>query len=917
MPPSSLNGYYQQYKADTDIVAQWLELTAKEHGYQGSSSPSASNPAATRGRRKGKARKQEQAKATATATAPGQASSSAATPGAGPKTTRIIKTRDFESMATHIASCSSSSGISISIPRYFARALDRVISVRKTFSARLASNGVQISAQSDKSHSFFVEVLEKVREVLRPLLATVQVSNVSVAAEAATPETASEQSNDLLHNLFGVLEVYQTSSQFDEEEQPDAVPPSPPPAPAQTAYVAEQATSAMDLVFAMTALLGDLSHLRAEILELWTCEGTKTLDLASVSVATNTAFELARSMEEDLESLFKEVGGTHAFVTTYFRSLCKASGLDPMAKEKPGDPYNLAAYHVADHCFINTLTLVSSFTATAMPSSAAFQDYNGKFGWYDEDLGCDGTSNRQRWTQDLTAVLELMPDLSFLVSKLDCLSVVDEITRGVACQIQERRKTTPLWLAFAVQVYLDILQTFGGDDDALEMMQEESLRIKHSLLDVPDAHRRAVLRAAGLWDEDPIWAARKLAVAAGFLPKVRSPPNKFLRRNPMYCGLLVHHMRTTLHMEGLRYAAAPGALVGVVQLYHALRREGLVPEDCVWQDLKMLWRLQGNASFFVGDLPTTKEAYFSNYCLSIGTSVTHWAAAQSRRKTKNKVNVHSANRRNLKPLAHLSLAVSHRLERPGARAPWSAAAVREVLSLSLTQRFTDSRSHIAPEAKAEVEEAKLRWAALLPAGLIHEVAGMVESEWYFLTRFNFFTMHNEAWLFLERLQAGLVAGPGLGSAPPPPRGYGNAQMLPFVSGVCFAAAAGQSLDRAQTVPTSDAPLRTAAAVLQKFVREGHGRRMDDDTEREVEPDEVQALRQGLNLWHLDDKGRGADDERCDARGPAGENEDIDTLMSLLKVNMDMNGGGSSGGGGDSGGGVGGDLARLLQMLARM
>ncbi|KAM3566478.1 hypothetical protein ARSEF4850_000522 [Beauveria asiatica] len=899
MPPSSLNGYYQQTRVSGVQLALGLESSGNTRQTQ----------------RKGSKTRTSQGDGDGDGDGAGAGLLERSDARRGPKTTRIIKTRDFESMATHIASCSSSSGISISIPRYFARALDRVISVRKTFSARLASNGVQISAQSDKSHSFFVEVLEKVREVLQPLLATVQVSAVSVAAEAATPETASEQPNDLLHNLFGVLEVYQTSSQFDEE-QPDAVPPSPPPAPAQTAYVAEQATSAMDLVFAMTALLGDLSRLRAEIMELWTCEGTKTLDLASVSVATNTAFELARSMEEDLESLFKEVGGTHAFVTTYFRSLCKASGLDPMAKEQPGDPYNLAAYHVADHCFINTLTLVSSFTATAMPSSAAFQDYNGKFGWYDEDLGCDGTSNRQRWTQDLTAVLELMPDLSFLVSKLDCLSVVDEITRGVACQIQERRKTTPLWLAFAVQVYLDILQTFGRDDDALEMMQEESLRIKHSLLDVPDAHRRAVLRAAGLWDEDPIWAARKLAVAAGFLPKVRSPPNKFLRRNPMYCGLLVHHMRTTLHMEGLRYAAAPGALVGVVQLYHALRREGLVPDDCVWQDLKMLWRLQGNASFFVGDLPTTKEAYFSNYCLSIGTSVTHWAAAQSRRKTKNKVNVHSANRRNLKPLAHLSLAVSHRLERPGARAPWSAAAVREVLSLSLTQRFTDSRSHIEPEAKAEVEEAKLRWAALLPAGLIQEVAGMVESEWYFLTRFNFFTMHNEAWLFLERLQAGLVAGPGLGSETPP-RGYSNAQMLPFVSGVCFAAAAGQSLDRDQTVPTSDAPLRTAAAVLQKFVREGHGRRMDDDTDREVEPHKVQALRQGLNLWHLDDKGRGAGDERCDARGPAGENEDIDTLMSLLKVNMDMNGGGSSGGGGDSGGGVGGDLARLLQMLSRI
>lgn len=85
-----------------------------------------------------------------------------------------------------------------------------------------------------------------------------------------------------------------------------------------------------------------------------------------------------------------------------------------------------------------------------------------------------------------------------------------------------------------------------------------------------------------------------------------------------------------------------------------------MPKDCVWEDLKTPCKLQGNASFFVGDLPTTKEAYFTNYRLSIGTSITYWAAAQSRRKTKNKVKVHSADRRNLKLLAYCSLAVSHR-----------------------------------------------------------------------------------------------------------------------------------------------------------------------------------------------------------------------------------------------------------------
>lgn len=491
MLPSSLNGIYQQYKADTDVVAQWLEVIAKEHGYSSVASSPATNNAATGGRLKGKARKQAKAAMSGQTSLPTSIR---------PKT-HIIKTKDFEPMAVHIASCAD-----IAIPHYFSKALDRVISVRRNFAARLASNGVDISAASNKSHSFFVEVLEKVKQALRPLLATMQVHSVS--APVMPPAAVSGQPKGLCGNIFGALEVYQTSAKF--ENLPDAVPP---PA-SQTKYVAEQATSYMDLTFAVTALLDDYAQLRTEIRNLWVEHAAGRLDLAAVSVATNTAFELARSMEDDVVPLLEQSGGMHVFLTKYFHSLCKASGLDSMAKEHPRDPYNLDAYDIADVCFMNTLTLVHSFIASAMPESAAFQDYNGKFGWYNDAHAGLAQSNRQKWTQDMTAVLELMPDLSFLVSKLRHLSVVDELTRGLAYQVYMRRKTTPLWLAFGVQLYLDILHNFGQVCDGLATMQAESRRIKQSLLDVPVVDRCDVLRAAGLWDNDPIWAARKLAVTA-------------------------------------------------------------------------------------------------------------------------------------------------------------------------------------------------------------------------------------------------------------------------------------------------------------------------------------------------------------------------------------------------------------------
>ncbi|OAA56820.1 hypothetical protein ISF_07336 [Cordyceps fumosorosea ARSEF 2679] len=207
-------------------------------------------------------------------------------------------------------------------------------------------------------------------------------------------------------------------------------------------------------------------------------------------------------------------------------------------------------------------------------------------------------------------------------------------------------------------------------------------------------------------------------------------------------------MRAVAHEAGLPYAATPGALVGVVQVHHALRSERLLaPDEAVWDDLQTLWTLQGDASFFVGDLPTTKNGYFEN----------HRASAQE-------------------------------------------------LDMALAERYTDSREHLQTEYKSVVEEAKVRHAALLPAGLVRAVAEAVEHERPGLC-FDFFTIQNEAWLFLERLLTAILELP---DGPSTLRDDGR--MLPFVSG---------------TVPASDALLHVATEVTRTFVSEGHGRRMRD------------------------------------------------------------------------------------------
>lgn len=565
---------------------------------------------------------------------------------------------------------------------------------RKGFADRLTSSGLKVNSLSEGRHSFFVEVLEKVRQILRPFIGTIQSDSEETAKADIKPD-------GLAKNIFSVLEVYHTSKEF--QDAPDAV--STPATGVK--YVAEQEDTFMDVIFAFTALLDDYHRLRIEIKSLWADYVSGSLDLAAVSVATNVAFEMARNMEEEVESLLSKEGGGAFVANRYFAALCTVFGIEMNAKKQPGDPYNLDAYDLADMCMMNSLTLLASYLQSTDRSEMHLQSYNGSFGWYDETVGDSAQTRRQKWKQDMTAMLEFMPDVSFLASKIDRATIVDEITRGMAYLANNTTKEPPFWLAWATQIYLDILQFLGQDGDrGYREMQQECLNIKHSMLDIDASskERSKVLHAACIWDNDPIWAARKLMSDLGLFPNKIAPPFKFLRRNPMYCGLLIHNMRSNLHSSGGPFAATPGALLGVTQLYHALRQEKLLAEDLEWEDLETLRKLQGQPSFFVGDLPTNREAYFKNYCLSIGTSVTNWAP--NRRNSKLKIN--SANRRNLKYTGYVSLSTNLRLEHPGARQPWSPSAVEVVLNEGVRKQYTDSREHFQTEFKDIVEKEKVR-----------------------------------------------------------------------------------------------------------------------------------------------------------------------------------------------------------------
>ncbi|KAG7415990.1 hypothetical protein Forpe1208_v006718 [Fusarium oxysporum f. sp. rapae] len=373
------------------------------------------------------------------------------------------------------------------------------------------------------------------------------------------------KTNHPAKGMFDVLNVYTPSEEF--LNAPD-ITPTPT---TETQYTVEEEVTWEDAFFAFTALLRNYDCLSQEIYSLWEKYGNGELDLAAVALATNMAFEFAHSMEVDIKKLMERFGGTAVFAHQYFDAACQALGIDKDRKN-PGEAYNLAAYDIAKVLTVNSMSIfkgyVDHYRDAVMPGN-----YNGSLGWYNEKLGAGGRNNTERWNQDKTALMEVFSGIHFLSTTPGQGDVEDELDRGMGATLKEKKENPRLWISWAVQMYLDIVQGLGESvGRGYEQFKQESLKIQKALVDLPKtAERRQVLQAATRWNHDPIYETNQSMIEFGATAHSDdNPAFQFLRRNPIHCGLLIHHMRTVLHVNGVKTAAPSGGLTTTTQLYQAL-----------------------------------------------------------------------------------------------------------------------------------------------------------------------------------------------------------------------------------------------------------------------------------------------------------------------------------------------------------
>ncbi|PLB54962.1 hypothetical protein P170DRAFT_28669 [Aspergillus steynii IBT 23096] len=631
------------YKAATDTVASWLANTAKSCGYSidlptidasstttndTSSSSNDNNNANTTPaplkRLKGKARKlARNRKAAAAPTASTTASRSK------PVFTRKLTLGEFVSLADYIAAASNPP---VKVPASVVKALDCAISIRQKHGRRVTSKMSQ-DAESQaqvRRHNHFVGVLEHVREVLRPRMPIDQVKDPLTQKVGEQPA----EPLNTLQNRFEGLDVQKPSEWF--LQAPDVTPmASSGTASPEVNYEAELRQDMEKAYLGFDLLMQDFRSLRTVILRTWKGYQLGLFDLVTVSLVTNTAINIAKRMQEDVQKLFDKHGGSAKMLNTFYAASCAVDGEDPNFRERPGDDLNFRMYDAAESIMMPTFMLLQSFDRLAEPGNIL--PYKpGYYGTFDPASNRSKKSARERYQEDKIVMLEVLSEFLAFHRGVPSQTFEDEFTRGLRLMFDTHE--IPIWLVFAAQVFLDIHHALRGQVQE-GLLRSEGLRKVHGGLHPGEPQIPFLAFHCGMVETER-WGvpcyAKEHSLVGGLgsrggaeskapgefrgdvqvpevepaLPRdVQSEPQVFLpRTQPVLPGRM-------------------GSIMYPTHLYDAVCSEGLVRPS--WQDMELVmsWRDE----IFVGEAPHNPEDYLKRFNPSIGWSTASYA--RNRRQT--------------------------------------------------------------------------------------------------------------------------------------------------------------------------------------------------------------------------------------------------------------------------------------------
>ena len=675
--------------------------------------------------------------------------------------TYTISVKEFLPMAQHITAFHKPP---IKVPDSFVKILDRAIALRKKVAVGLGnrsdSASTPINHTSDEGHSFFLGILEGVRDTLKSRMSPDASENIglSQAAQVGPNPVAS------LANMFSGLDV-EDPVEIVEEQSHTASSAKPAAEPLQEHYKADTVADLEEAVLALICLLTDFASLRTVVTETWMGYKTGLFDIVSASITTNTAMELARRLEEEQEKAFAGHGGPYRVLEMYYIAHCLGEGQNPNSKELPGDDLNFAMYDFAEVILLPTHTVLDAYMRVLEPGSVPLYK-PGTYRVYNSAADRSNMSNREKFQEDKIVLCEILPDFNMLGLGTQLAPDFDELTRGLSKAF--KTKVIPLSLTFAAQLFLDIHhilrdQVGRGFQDLCSighMMQasinqnlefHKDLRIQNWPASNDLVLRQLLEHIRAACVTDPIQETRsKIAAFRGF----EIEQHRLRKSHPLMCGLAVYNIKANFNDAGVAFANAWGSIIFTAHLHNAISAEKILSGR--WRDMELLLGIQDQSRMFAGTPPHSPEQYFRRFSLAMGYSATNFAR---NRRRQNQAAASTAGPRSIQEQAPVSRMFMPRYVHGRETTDMTTQDVENILEKSSWLEVDDHDEGDAlvldrqdkADGKSRLKDSwKAKQRVSIP-DLLRTLRISLQAE-IFEFSFDYFLMHRQCWRLLRMVK---------------------------------------------------------------------------------------------------------------------------------------------------------------------
>ena len=503
----------------------------------------------------------------------------------------------------------------VNVPQKLAVLLDTAVYLRQSYSEDIAGILADtVDEDSNNRHAFFLGILKNVRSILSPRLQTALVLTKK-------PKTINE-----VFNMFEYLELEEPSEAF--EKAPDAVSASGP------IYKAERPNDLDEDFFALYLLLHDLSKLRTEVSHAWAGYKQGGHDLIAVSITTNTAVDLARSMVGNLKTVSAKYGGVLRMLQIYYASQCIAAGTTESHKQRPGDDINFAMYKVADALMWPAFVLLNAFAEMHKVNSHPEME-SGFYGTYSPSSNRDKKSDRDKFMEDKILLLEILPEFyfHFRTTKPKPPPVEDEFTRSLRTMFETKEVTLPL--VFAATWFLNVHHILRAEVDfGFKRLTDATHFVMGDIREEIKFHQDIKMETWPKQNDDAMqrfidtiefWVHKdQQRGIAPKLARINIPqPFHLYRKHPWSCGLWKYWAQTQFHESSIAFVNAWDSVMSCAHLYNAVQ-DGKT-QAILWKDLDIVIGLQEPKTFFIGEAPTRPDECLKRFALAMGASAANLA----------------------------------------------------------------------------------------------------------------------------------------------------------------------------------------------------------------------------------------------------------------------------------------------------